>query len=174
VKLDAAAIRELEPVLRRWALRAVGDRDLAGDLVQETLLAAVEQLPKFEGRSKLRTWLISILSHKVIDHYRRRRPAALEIPADDSSHADLLVHPTVAQLEQTLDDRRAVDRVEQLLPALPEMERMCLLLIDVEGVGREEAQEALGVTAVHLRVLLHRARNRLRRMLEHVDLRHRA
>jgi RNA polymerase sigma-70 factor (ECF subfamily) len=146
----------------------VSDRELAKDLVQETLLAAVSQPDRFEGRSSLRTWLVGILSHKIIDHYRRTRPQALEIPADEDP--DLLQHPTAAQLEKVLDDKAAVRHIERALPTLPELERMVFLLVDVEGVERESACNALNVTATHLRVLLHRARQRLRRMLEHVAL----
>lgn len=168
--LDSAAVRAIEPALLAFARRAVGDRELARDLVQETLLAGLERAQSFAGRSSLRTWLVGILSHKVIDHYRKSRPAALEIPDDDASHLELLERPSTAELELVLDQKRAVHQVALALPRLPQLERMCVLLVDVEGVARDEAQAALGVTAVHLRVLLHRGRNRLRRMLEHVAL----
>jgi RNA polymerase sigma factor (sigma-70 family) len=164
-QLSDEAVRALEPVLYAYARRAVSDKDLAKDLVQETLLAAVQQPGRFEGRSSLRTWVVGILSHKVIDHYRRHRPQALEVSADEDP--DLVAHPSADLLEKVLDDKAAVRKVERALPTLPELERMVFLLIDVEGVEREEACNALSVSATHLRVLLHRARHRLRRMLEH-------
>jgi RNA polymerase sigma-70 factor (ECF subfamily) len=163
--LTPDAIRALEPVLQAWARRALSDREVARDLVQETLLAALQRSDGFAGRSTLRTWLIGILSHKVIDHYRRNRPQALDVP--EREDPDLLMHPTAAALEQVLDDKAAVRKVERSLPALPELERMAFLLVDVEGVEREEACNALAVNPTHLRVLLHRARHRLRRALEH-------
>jgi RNA polymerase sigma-70 factor (ECF subfamily) len=166
--LTPEAVRALEPVLHAYARRSVNDRELARDLVQETLLAALQRPDGFEGRSSLRTWLIGILSHKVIDHYRKSRPGALEIPTEEDP--DLLTHPSTAQLEQVLDDKAAVRKVERALPQLPELERLAFMLVDVEGVEREEACNALAVTATHLRVLLHRARHRLRRSLEHVSL----
>jgi RNA polymerase sigma-70 factor (ECF subfamily) len=166
--LTSDAVRALEPALHAYARRAISDRELARDLVQETLLAAVQQPERFEGRSTLRTWLIGILSHKVIDHYRRSRPSALDVPADEDP--DLLAHPSLPALEQVLDDKAAVRKVERALPTLPELERMAFLLVDVEGVERDAACIALAVNATHLRVLLHRARHRLRRALEHVAL----
>ena len=170
--LTPQAVHALEPALYAYARRALSDKELARDLVQDTLLAALQKPEGFEGRSTLRTWLISILSHKVIDHYRKSRPGSLEVPTDEDP--DLLTHPSTAQLEQVLDDKAAVRKIERALPGLPELERMAFLLVDVEGAEREAACNVLGVTPTHLRVLLHRARHRLRRTLEHVGLPDRA
>jgi RNA polymerase sigma-70 factor (ECF subfamily) len=166
VALPAEVVRALEPALYAYARRALGDRELAKDLVQETLLAAVQQPGQFQGRSSLRTWLIGILAHKVLDHFRRHRPTSLELASEEDP--DLLSDPTAAGLEKVLDDKAAVRHVEKALPTLPDLERMAFLLVDVEGVERDEACHALAISATHLRVLLHRARHRLRRMLEHV------
>jgi RNA polymerase sigma-70 factor (ECF subfamily) len=153
-------LKELEPVLYRFALRAVGDPEAARDLTQEALLAAVAQGGTFAGRSTLRTWVIGILSHKVMDHFRRRPPP----PADDA--ADLLHAPSEADVERVVAARQQLHAVERALGRLPELERLVLLLIEVEGVAREDCCSALSITPTHLRVLLHRGRNRLRRMLE--------
>jgi RNA polymerase sigma-70 factor (ECF subfamily) len=166
--VDAAPItepvaRELEPVLYRFALRAVGDSELARDLTQEALLAAVAQGGAFGGRSSLRTWVIGILSHKVIDHFRRR--AARPMEGGDS--AELVAAPSPEDVERVVAARQELAAVERALKKLPELERLALLLVDVEGLEREDCCHALGTTATHLRVLLHRGRNRLRRMLEH-------
>jgi RNA polymerase sigma-70 factor, ECF subfamily len=165
---DAAPIlepelRELEPVLYRFALRAVRDPELARDLTQEALLAAVTQGAEFAGRSSRRTWVIGILSHKVIDHFRRRASR----PADGGDEIDLLGTPSGEDVERVVAAREQLVAVERALRELPELERVALLLVDVEGVEREDSCRALGVTATHLRVLLHRGRNRLRKMLEH-------
>ena len=155
------ALRELEPVLFRFALRATRDADLSRDLTQEAMLAAVAQEGQFAGRSSLRTWVMGILSHKVIDHFRRR---TLQPSGDDP---DLLGTPSDEDVERVVAARQELSAVERALRQLPELERMALLMCDVEGVEREDCCNALGVSATHLRVLLHRGRNRLRRMLEH-------
>ena len=77
VPFSEQALRELEPVLFRFALRATRDADLSRDLTQEALLAALTQEATFAGRSSLRTWVVGILSHKVINHFRRRADAAV-------------------------------------------------------------------------------------------------
>ena len=156
-------LKQLEPVLYRFALRAVRDPEVARDLTQEALLAAVAQRETFAGRSTLRTWLVGILSHKVIDHFRRRANR----PLDGEEEADLLVAPSHEDVERVVAARQELKAVERALAELPALERMALLLCDVEGVEREQCCNVLDVSATHLRVLLHRGRNRLRRMLEH-------
>lgn len=155
------ALGELEPVLRRFALRATGDPELSRDLVQETLLAVLAR-PTFESRSTLRTWVIGVLAHKVVDHFRARKRWQLEGAETD----DLLEAPSGEDVERAVIARQSLKRVEAALGRLPERERLAILLVDVEQVGRPRACEALGVEATNLRVLLHRGRNRLRRVLE--------
>jgi RNA polymerase sigma-70 factor (ECF subfamily) len=156
-------LKELEPVLYRFALRATRDPDLSRDLTQDALLAAIAQWSSFAGRSSLRTWTIGILSHKMIDHFRRRATRAVDGDADP----DLLAHPSQEDVERVVGAREELAQVDRALRHLPELERLALMLVDVEGVEREDSCRVLGVTATHLRVLLHRGRNRLRRMLEH-------
>ncbi len=110
----------------------------------------------------MRTWVVGILAHKVTDH-RRRAGVRKE---EEHDHDSLLAAPSGEDVERVVMARQELQAVERGLLALPERERLALLLLDVEGVSREEACNALGVSATHLRVLLHRGRNRLRRMLE--------
>jgi RNA polymerase sigma-70 factor (ECF subfamily) len=159
-------IRELEPVLVRFGLRATRDPEAARDLAQEALLAAVAQADTFAGRSSLRTWVIGILSHKVTDHLRQRAAREAFTPAHPEDDADLVRAPSDEDVERVVMARQELSAVDRALRRLPGRERLALLLVDVEGVDREDACNALGVGATHLRVLLHRGRNRLRRMLE--------
>jgi RNA polymerase sigma-70 factor (ECF subfamily) len=161
VDLLEREIRKLEPILLRFAARATRDPEAARDLTQDALLAAVTQAPTFEGRSSVRTWVIGILTHKITDHHRRSA-----VRRTDGDDEDLLTAPSDEDVERVVAARRELKAVERALAELPERERLALLLLDVEGVEREEACNALGVTATHLRVLLHRGRNHLRRMLE--------
>ncbi|MHC4684776.1 MAG: sigma factor, partial [Planctomycetota bacterium] len=57
--------------LFRYALVRLQDREIAEDMVQETLLAALRAREKFQARSSVRTWLVGILKHKVLDHFRK-------------------------------------------------------------------------------------------------------
>lgn len=160
-----AELAALEPVLYRFALRATRDVELSRDLTQEALLAAVAQRAEFAGRSSLRTWVVGILSHKVLDHFRRRAVRAV----GEGDDAELLATPSEHDVERVVAARQTLAAVEVALTRLPDLERLALLLVDVEGAERDDCCNALGVSATHLRVLLHRGRNRLRRMLEHED-----
>jgi RNA polymerase sigma-70 factor (ECF subfamily) len=155
-------IRTLEPILVRFALRATRDPEAARDLAQDALVAAVAQASEFGERSSLRTWVIGILAHKVTDHLRRR--AVRRTDQDDDG--DLLLAPSAENVERVVMARQELSAVDRALRQLPDRERLALLLVDVEGADRDEACNALGVNATHLRVMLHRGRNRLRRLLE--------
>ncbi len=160
-----ADLRQLEQVVYRFALRATRDPELSRDLTQETLLAALSDATSFAARSSLRTWVIGILAHKVTDH--RRRSGVRQTEGDGGDQ--LLDAPSPEDVERVVMARQRLAAVEKGLQALPERERLALLLLDVEGVDRTEACNALGVSATHLRVLLHRGRNHLRRILEEDD-----
>lgn len=162
-------LRQIEPTLLRFATRAVRERTLAEDLVQETFIAALESHGRFEGRSTLSTWMVSILARKVADHYRRRRrevltgsPPAPEVP----SH----LHPPPGRPpEERLDETAALRIVERSLDQLGHAERMAITLCDIQQLPRERACELLGVKRIHLRVLLHRGRRKLRRILQDAE-----
>jgi RNA polymerase sigma factor (sigma-70 family) len=159
---DFAAV---EPALRAWAIRATGDVEVARDLVQETLAAALSDPSRFSHQSTLRTWLIGILSHKVADHFRKRYQAAFE-SLDEADPPDLLATPTTGEVERAVAARQELSRVDRAMSKLPRGERLVLMMVGVEGLEREEVCRVLGITATHLRVLLHRGRHRLRRMVE--------
>src|SRR5437867_1380040 len=116
VAITDAAVRELEPVVYRFALRATRDPELARDLTQEALLAAVAQGDSFAGRSSLRTWVIGILSHKVADHFRLR--SAQPEGADDPA---LLATPSAEDVERVVAARQELATVERALKALPDL-----------------------------------------------------
>jgi RNA polymerase sigma-70 factor, ECF subfamily len=69
---DASAwLEDHGDVMYRYARSRVGHRHLAEDLVQDALVAALQSRKRFEGRATIRTWLLSILRHKIVDHCRR-------------------------------------------------------------------------------------------------------
>ena len=159
VTLDEATIRRLEPTLVGYARKRVGDVDVARDLVQETWIAALRSVDTFAGRSSLRTWLVSILRRKIVDRYRRERPSVAFL---EERHGDHMV----PRFDQRLDDDSAVGHVELALGGLRDKEREAVTLVDLMDIERDEAAERMDVTRNHLRVLLHRARLKLRAAVE--------
>ena len=168
MKLTDTEVREVEPVLLAYARRAVGASAEAVDLVQETLLAAVVNRETFDQRSQLRTWLVGILSHKIADHFRRKKKAGLNL--DEADPDDLLAPNPHPSPEGVASRRQMLAQLQRAIGSLPPLERLAVLMIDVEGVDRSETCNILEVQPTHLRVLLHRARHRLRKALEHVDM----
>jgi RNA polymerase sigma-70 factor, ECF subfamily len=169
--LSADDVRALEGALRAYAVRAVGDRDRAQDLVQETLLAVMAGSARFERRSQLRTWAIGILTHKVLDLFRAQGRAR-RTSAEETSLDDLAEPSSDRQPDRVLARREALSIVDKALRELPDLERLAVLLVDVEGGDHEQACNELAVSATHLRVLLHRGRHRLRRALEKAGVTH--
>jgi RNA polymerase sigma-70 factor (ECF subfamily) len=151
--ITPSTIQELSPGLFAFAYRAVRQREEAEDLVQDTWISALRTVPSFEGRSSLRTWLVSILRRRIADRYRRDRPS--EELQEDRFAID------GSAPEERLGDHEAANLATAAMAELTELERRAVMLCDVQDLDRDEASEALGVTRGHLRVLLHRGRHKL-------------
>jgi RNA polymerase sigma factor (sigma-70 family) len=164
-----AELAGLRPMLRGFARRALAADPAGEDLVQDALLAATEGLAGFRGGARLSTWVVGILSHKIIDHLRRRGRWREE-SFDGAEEPQLLEAPPARNPEQQLARQEALRILEAALAKLPERERLAILLVDVYATEHDEACSDLAVSATHLRVLLHRGRHRLRRALEDADL----
>ena len=168
-------------VLYRYARSRVRDRELAEDLVQDTLLAALQSHDRFEGRSSVRTWLLSILRHKIVDHYRG---AAEQLAANEPDSAGRLGHDPVGRRyvsshglrksavacwktpHHALEAREFRDVLDGCLGRLPRSLFSVFVLRELEGLEVSELRKVLRVSEVNLRVRLHRARLLLRECLE--------
>lgn len=168
--------------LFRFALLRVRDPDVAQDLVQETLVAALGSRHRFAGRSAERSWLVGILKHKIFDHFRQRGKEAL---ADDSR-----VIEEAGEDEATFDqdghwkshllgpgrwpgdpslliEQKEFWRVlKQALSELPPRMATAFVLREVDGLETKEICDMLHVSPANLWVILHRARKQLRNKLE--------
>lgn len=166
-----ALVRMHQPSLLRVAESIVMSRSVAEEVVQDTWLAVVRGVDRFEGRSSVRTWLFHILVN------RARTTAGREHRTAQAIGDDLLeqfggeggwIHPPVPWPDRVDDQVVAVGlarRVRTILPTLPDAQREVLVLRDIEGCTSGEVSSMLGVTDGHQRVLLHRARARVRRQL---------
>jgi len=173
--------------LVRMAMGHVADREVAEEVVQDTWMAVIESLHRFEGRSSLRTWIFGILIHKAKDRGVREKRhttfSAFESFDDDNEEA---VDPARfhqsgewtghwAFPPQPWDDRtpekllasqQAVNAMNKAIETLPATLKDVLILRDVEGVEATEVCEILKITETNLYVRLHRARERVRRAVE--------
>jgi RNA polymerase sigma-70 factor (TIGR02943 family) len=167
--------------LYRFALGRVGDPDTAEELVQTTLLNALDALAGFRGEASERTWLFQILRRNVIDWYRRRarrRTESLDalgaevagsedVYFDDAGHWRPEQHPADwrradAALEAE-DTQQALGWCQSRLPA---QQAAVFTLRFVEELSAEEICRELQITSANYWVLVHRAKLALRRCLE--------
>ena len=182
-----AAADRLEPelpALRQRLLRqarlAVRDAAHAEDLVQDTLVAVIEQWPAYRGDAALSTWAISILRHKVADWYRspvarreRQLPDAEEAALDtaiadqfdESGHWREAV-PEWQQPEQHHSRKQMAQALEGCLSCLPDQTRRVFLMREWLGFESDEIRAQLGLSADNVRTILHRARMALRECMQ--------
>jgi RNA polymerase sigma-70 factor (ECF subfamily) len=149
---------ELNPSLVRHARRLVTRRDDADDLVQETWCSAMRSIASYRGESSLLTWLRRIMARRLADRLRKSR-WVVELDEDTLDTDDE---------RSALDDlssARARAALTDALAQLPHPECTAVLLCDLQELERDEAAARLAVTRGHLRVILHRARRKLERIL---------
>jgi RNA polymerase sigma-70 factor, ECF subfamily len=165
--------------LYRFAMKKVGDADLADDLVQETLLAALQSASKssnFEGRSTYRVWLTGILKHKIMDAWRERgRTVNLAGSEDDGSEADALEaalqdhadHATTQRFDPHAEFawRQFAYRVQAATDELPPGTAEVFVAREIEGESTESLCQRLGLTEQNVWVRVHRARKALKHAL---------
>lgn len=176
----AAAVTAQRAYLLRIARLQLPERERAEDVVQETLLAALEGWDRYAGKSSVKTWLTGILKHKIVDAIRRsaREPA---VPAmggegdvDDldvffNEHDDDHWESKPADWrnpERDLEQKQFMDMIDFCLERLPPNTARVFMLREVMGLESEEICKELQITATNLWVILYRARMLLRKCLE--------
>jgi len=174
-----ALVDRYGPSLLRLAQLYVSSRSVAEEVVQETWLAVVTGIERFEGRSSLKTWLFRILTNKAKTRGQREgRTLPFSSLASDGDEDQTAVAverfarggawatPPRGVPEERLLAGETRARVEQAISALPPNQRAVITLRDVEGLSAEEACNVLGLSETNQRVLLHRARAKVRTALE--------
>lgn len=165
--------------LYRYALTRVRDAAVAEDLLQETLLAAIGSCQSHSGRSSERTWLVGIMKHKVFDYFRRttRTVQFAMLEHDDDSfensgpwqghwREDQAPLSWPVDAVHLLESREFWETFDRCLSRLPQPIAVAFTLREIDGLGSSEICEILNVTPNNLWVMLHRARSRLRDLLE--------
>jgi RNA polymerase sigma-70 factor (ECF subfamily) len=175
------------PSMLRVARMYVPTQAIAEDVVQETWLGVLTGIDRFEGRSSLRTWVFSILVNRARTRGERERRtvpfaslAREEVDGEFAAvDADRFVRegdaigawaaPPVRwweEPERALDSAEAVERIEAEIDKLPETQRLVITMRDVLGMSSQDVRSALDISETNQRVLLHRARSKVRAGLE--------
>jgi RNA polymerase sigma-70 factor, ECF subfamily len=189
---DEAAFADLvarySGALLRLALVYVPSRAVAEEVVQETWLGVLRGIDRFEGRSTVKTWLFRIAINRAMTHGRRERrtvpfssiaereaaeagPAVDPdrfLPSDHEQRPDAWASPPRRWEDSpvhSLESKETLAQVHAAIAELPSAQRMVITLRDLEGWPSAEVCNALDITETNQRVLLHRARARVRAAL---------
>ena len=190
---DEAAFEELvdrySSSMLRVARMYVPSQAVAEEVVQETFLGVLTGIERFEGRSSLKTWLFRILVNRARTRGERERRtvpfAALAgreaegdeaavaaerfLPADHDRWPDHWAAPPERwdeSPERSLQSAETLRVVREAVEKLPPMQRLVITMRDLEGWGSDEVRNALEISETNQRVLLHRARSKVRAALE--------
>jgi RNA polymerase sigma-70 factor (ECF subfamily) len=172
----ASDLDALRPALLRIARLHLRNDAWAEDAVSETILAALENKTVFEARSKLKTWVVGILKHKIIDTFRaRKREEPLADDEDDGGLEDGVFAedghyrdwPKEWSTPETqLSRNQFLEILEVCVQQLPPAQGRIFLMREWLELPTDEICNELSVTATNAGVLLHRARLRLRECLQ--------
>lgn len=143
--------------LRRFALALTRDRDMADDLVQDTIERALSRWRLRRRDLPLRPWLFTILRNLHVSAWRRRQRSP--VTADGGIEE-------IAGIGDAVEKRIELRQVLELLSQLPEEQRMAILLVAVEGLSYQEAAAIMDVAVGTVMSRLSRARERLRSLAE--------
>lgn len=172
----AHAIELLRPQLMRFATLQMKNAAWAEDAVSETLLAALERPQAFAGQSQLKTWLVGILKHKLIDQLRKHTREVSTTGADDEADLDDLLfaadgHWRAAPQdwgdpEHSLRQVEFFKVLEVCVEQLPGLQGRLFMMREWLELETDEICKQLAISPTNLWVMLHRARLRLRECLQ--------
>ena len=174
-----------QALMLRVARRYVRTAAVAEEVVQETWLGVLSGLDRFEGRASLKTWIFRILTNRAITRAEREGrvvPFSSLAGDDDAPAVDpdrfrpegeqwaggwKQFPPSWDELpEERLLARETLALLGEAIAALPERQHVVILMRDIAGWSSDEVCQALEISEANQRVLLHRARSKVRRVLE--------
>ena len=159
-----------------YTITRVSDHEIAKDLVQETFFSSLKAMKNFKGEASERTWLISILKRKIIDHYRKKNSkkgqaeVRMSFYEDGENKGKWLEERAPSAWgnsgEKDIENSELKSALDKCIDNLPEKYRMVFLLKTVQNYETEEICNELDITSSNLWVIIHRARVQLRNCLE--------
>jgi RNA polymerase sigma-70 factor (TIGR02943 family) len=161
--------------LYNYTITRVSNHEIAQDLISETFLAGLKSMKNFKGEASERTWLISILKRKIIDHYRKinSKKGKAEIRMSFISEEDegdwleeRVADPFDKTAEDTLENTELGDAIQKCLQKLPEKQATIFEMKTILDYDTETICNELKITASNLWVIIHRARTAMAGCLE--------
>ena len=166
-------IREYRQYLVSYARQKVSDVGIAEDLVQDTFLSAWKARKRFRGQSSEKTWLVSVLRNKIIDHYRRtsRRPLITETDLESYRGDDVAYNETWLDRNAIAGDRfdparnterfEFIQQLDEGIDLLPDLSGKVFRMREIQGLSTDEITRSLNISKSNLWVLIHRAKSEL-------------
>ncbi|MBU0621196.1 MAG: sigma-70 family RNA polymerase sigma factor [Gammaproteobacteria bacterium] len=176
--IDPDDLQQHRSYLLRYAILQLRDPHLAEDAVQETLIAAIEGRSKFTAQSSLRTWLVGILKHKILDMLRKRaREPQLNVAEgeDENELVDALFKEngrwasppqTWNEPEQAMENAHFWEVFEQCNRHMPLNSARAFMMREFMEMTTDEICQELSISTTNCWVILHRARLALRECLD--------
>lgn len=168
----AALVEEHEALMLRVAATYVRSRAVAQEVVQDTWLSVLKGVASFERRSCLKTWIFRILvnSAKTRGAREARSVPFSALSPDESADTEQALAGTPwpsadqqpAQPEQRVIARELIDHAVRAIDSLPRTQRQVIAMRDLRGCSSDEVCRALGISGGNQRVILHRARARVK------------
>jgi RNA polymerase sigma-70 factor, ECF subfamily len=154
--------------VRKFILALVRDEWVADDLIQETFLKIQNNLKSLKDPSKLSSWIFRIAYNLCQDHFRQLKRSRKEERIDQEEKEDFkeaLIQRGL-DIQKELEQRQMGECVQNQINLLPESLRTVLLLFDIMEFSHQEIADILRITVKNVKVRLHRARKKLRPILE--------
>ena len=160
-----ALVRPHITYLYRLAFRFCGNQEDAEDLVQDLLVKLYPRSAELEKVEKLRPWLVTSLYRMFVDGTRRKARTPLELIDNEAAFYETSANGELTPDQDLAEDQR-LDRIQHAFQRLSEEHRVLLTLHDIEGYRLVELETMLDVPVGTLKSRIHRARARMRKMLE--------
>jgi RNA polymerase sigma-70 factor (ECF subfamily) len=165
----ARLVEAYSGVIYRLAIKMLENPQDAEDVLQETFIKAYRNLPGFDGRSSLSTWLYRIATNEALMLIRRRKHITVSIDepleTDEQEQIPLQVTDWCCLPEEELMSTEAREYMDRAIDDLPYTLRVVFLLRDIEGLSTREAADVLELSEAAVKTRLSRARLRLRELL---------
>ena len=170
----ATLVDDHSDYLLSFAMTKLNDVELAKDLVQDALVSALTKLHTFENRSKLRTWLTSILNRKIIDHWRKAETrytdpiSSFFIQSDPDKHwvLEKTGDSNIANIEDILSHEETMSELHDCLNTLPEKWKGIIASKYLEEKESDQICNDFDITSSNLWVIIHRTKLLLRDCLK--------
>ena len=162
--------------LYNYTITRVSEREIAQDLVQDTFFAGLKSMKNFKGEASERTWLVSILKRKIIDHYRKinskkgKAEVRISYNSDSETEGDWLEERVADPFDKTAEDNLENEElglaIHNCIDKLPKKQATVFKMKTLLGYETEAICNELSITPSNLWVIIHRARTAMAECLK--------